>query len=149
MSVSKAYLVKNIIIIDQNFKILWANKMIAMRQLEVVELMIATNNYSLAYVKALFIATHQDQLNEKVKHEKVKGITVNNIARMEREMENLERDFKLLEESYGSNVLKLVQAKGYIAKLLENEKVFRYISRNYMEIISEFQIIVEKMSLED
>ena len=149
MSVSKAYLVKNIIIIDQNFKILWANKMKPMRQLEVVELMIATNNYSLAYVKALFIATHQDQLNEKVKHEKVKGITVDNIARMEREMENLERDFKLLEESYGSNVLKLVQAKGYIAKLLENEKVFRYISRNYMEIISEFQIIVETMSLED
>ena len=149
MSVSKAYLVKNIIIIDQNFKILWANKMIAMRQLEVVELMIATNNYSLAYVKALFIATHQDQLNEKVKHGKVQGITVGNIARMEREMENLERDFKLLDESYGSNVLKLVQAKGYIAKLLENENVFRYFSKNYMEIISEFQIIVETMSLED
>ena len=71
------------------------------------------------------------------------------MVRMEREMESLERDFKLFEDSYGSDVLKLVQARGYISKLLENRSVVRYFLQNHSEILSEFQKIVETLSLEN
>jgi hypothetical protein len=39
-------------------------KMEPMRQTEVVELLVATSNYSVPYVKALFAATHPDMLIE-------------------------------------------------------------------------------------
>jgi hypothetical protein len=39
---------------------------------------------------------------------------------MQREMANLQRDLKLLEDSYGGDVLNLVLARGYLAKLFSN-----------------------------
>lgn len=38
-------------------------------------------------------------------------------------MENLERDFKGIEETYGQNVLHLTPARGYVKKLPENAGV--------------------------
>ena len=43
-------------------------------------------------------------------------------ARMEREMANLQGQYRLVEQSYGQDVLNLVLARGYLAKLLENAK---------------------------
>ncbi|MFC1819541.1 plasmid partitioning protein RepB C-terminal domain-containing protein [Thermodesulfobacteriota bacterium] len=54
------------------------------------------------------------------------GITAENMARMEREMENLNQDFKTIEESYGRNVLNLVLASKYLSKLLNNARVIRF-----------------------
>jgi hypothetical protein len=45
------------------------------------------------------------------------------MARMEREMEFLQRDFKAVEEFYGDYVLNPVIASGYISKLVGNRKV--------------------------
>jgi hypothetical protein len=62
---------------------------------------------------------------------------------MERESANLEREFKMIEQSYGGNHLDLVLAKGYLAKLLANARVVRYLAQRQQEILSEFQRIVE------
>ncbi len=70
------------------------------------------------------------------------------ISRMEKEMEGLERDFKMIEESYAQNVLKLVLARGYLGKLLNNARIVRFLSSNYPEILAEFQIIVDAARLE-
>jgi hypothetical protein len=118
------------------------------RQIELAELMIATNNYTVPYVKALLAATPQDQLNEHEKRKKVQGLSQEEMARMEREMEGFEREFKVIEESYGPNVLNLVVARRYLTKLLDNASVVRYLSNNYSEMLMEFQKIVEAMSLE-
>ena len=39
---------------------------------------------------------------------------------MEWEMESLNQDFRLIEESHGRNVLNLVLVVGYLKKLLDN-----------------------------
>ena len=70
--------------------------------------MLATNNYTVPYVKALLAATPQDQLNEHEKRKKVQGLSQEEMARMEKEMEGLEREFKIVEESYGPNVLRVI-----------------------------------------
>ena len=70
------------------------------------------------------------------------------MAKMEREMESLERDLKLARDSYGQNCLDLVQARAYLNKLLNNASVVRYLSKNYQETLSEFQKIVEATKLE-
>ena len=42
---------------------------------------------------------------------------------MEREMANLQGQYKMVEQTYGQDVLNLVLARGYLAKLLENKQV--------------------------
>lgn len=119
-----------------------------MRQIELAELMIATNNYTVPYVRALLAATPQDQLNEQEKQKKVQGLSHEEMARMEKEMESLEREFRIVEESYGPNVLNLVVARRYLTRLIDNAGVIRYLSQNYPEMLMEFEKIVEAMSLE-
>lgn len=70
------------------------------------------------------------------------------VAIMEREMAALQQDFKLLENSYGEDVLQLVIASGYISKLIANRKVERYLKQNRPEISSEFQAITSATSLD-
>jgi ParB-like chromosome segregation protein Spo0J len=125
------------------------NRMKPMRQVEVSELLIAANNYAVPYVKALLAATRQDQLIDTGKAKKVDNISSEDMALMEREMDSLEKDFKFLEDSYGSNVLKLVQARGYLSKLLVNGNIVRYLLQNHSEILDEFQKIVESVSLDN
>jgi hypothetical protein len=79
---------------------------------------------------------------------KVKGVTADQMAKMEREMENLEGQFKLVEQSYGQDVLNLVLAKGYLTKLLDNESVIRFLSQNHPDILREFSGIVQAKSLD-
>jgi hypothetical protein len=62
-------------------------------------------------------------------------------------MESLSRDFRAIEEVHGQNVLNLVLIAGYLKKLLDNARVVRYLSQNYLEILDEFQKIAELRSL--
>lgn len=123
-------------------------KVLPMRQIEMAELMVAAADYSASYAKCLFAATPQDQLLQKDKPKEVSGLTADDMARMEREMETLSRDFRLIEESYGRSVLNLVIAVGYLKKLLDNASVVRYLSKHFREILAEFQKIVEAATLE-
>ncbi len=123
-------------------------KMKPMRQVEVVEMMIDMNNYSLPYSRALLAATPQDQLIDSDKPKSFKGLSAEQIARMEREMAKLQLDMKLIEDSYGPDHLNLVLARGYLANLLKNDKVVGYLTRNHGEILTEFRNIAEIFSME-
>ena len=52
--------------------------------------------------------------------EVARGLTPEQIILIERESAKLEREFKIAEDSYGTNHLDFVLAKGYLAKLLGN-----------------------------
>ncbi len=77
-------------------------KMKPTRQVECVELMVATNNITVAYAQALLAATASSMLIDADKPKKIKGVTAEQMAKMEREMANLEGQFKLVEQSYVS-----------------------------------------------
>ena len=62
-------------------------------------------------------ATPQDQLVDSEKSKTFKGISAQQIAQMETEMANLQREMKLIEDSYGPNHLNLVLARGYLVTL--------------------------------
>ena len=118
-----------------------------LRQVEVVELMIAMDNYSVTYSKALLAATPQDQLVDTGRPKSFKGIPAEQIARMETEMANLQRDIKLIEDSYGPDHLNLVLVRGYLVSLLGNDGIVRYLAQNHSEILGEFQKISEVVSM--
>jgi uncharacterized protein YhjY with autotransporter beta-barrel domain len=98
---------------------------------------------TLRYAKSLVAATPQDQLVDSAKRKLIRGLTENQMALMERESANLEREFKMAEQSYGVDHLDLVLAKGFLATLLGNARVSRYLTQNHREILLEFQKIAE------
>jgi len=117
------------------------------RQIEMAELMVAAHNFSRRYAECLFAATPQEQLLEPETPKAVRGLNPEDISRMEREMESLNQDFRLIEESHGRNVLSLVLVVGYLKKLLDNARVVRYLSQHHADILGEFQKIVETKRL--
>jgi hypothetical protein len=124
-------------------------KMKPMRQIEVAELLVATSNYSVPYVKALLAMTNPDMLVEPGNHKVVGGLTPEQVTKMEKEMEALQRDLKLIEESHGDKVLNLVLARGYLGKLFGNARIARYLGQNHADIFRELQAVSEGPSLEN
>ncbi len=114
-------------------------KMAPLRQIEAAELMVAMNKYTISYAKSLLAATPQSQLVESTKPKRVKGLSQEQIALMECESVNLEREFRIAEKSYGTDHLDLVLTTGYLGKLIGNLRIARYLAQHHREILSEFQ----------
>lgn len=112
------------------------------RQIEVAQAMIAMNQFSLPYVKSLVASTPAEQLVNR-RAVRPRGLTADQIAVMQRESENLDREFKSIETTYGSDHLDLIVAIGYVCKLLGNARVVRYLAQRNPTILSEFQKCVE------
>lgn len=86
--------------------------------------------------------------NQADKPAEIKGVTPEQMARMEREMANLQSQQKLIEDSYAEDVLNLVLAQAYLAKLLANEAVKRFIGQESPEICEQLELIVAMTSLD-
>jgi uncharacterized ParB-like nuclease family protein len=119
-----------------------------MRQIEMAELMLASANFTASYARCLFAATSQEQLSDPEKVKEVKGIKPEDMARMEKELDVLGRDFKMIEQGHGRNTLNLVLAVAYLRKLMDNAGVVRFLSQRYGDILAEFQKLVDTASLE-
>lgn len=78
----------------------------------------------------------------------IRGVTSEQMAIMEREMSNVESQFKLLEHSYGQDILNLVLTRGYLARLIENEAVIRFLTQNHSGFLNEFSNIVNTTSID-
>jgi hypothetical protein len=76
-------------------------KMKPLRQIEAVELMSAMNNFTARYAQALLAATRREDLAQPDRPKKIGGLTAEQMARMEREMDGLQREFKAVSASYG------------------------------------------------
>ena len=118
------------------------------RQVEIVEMMLMVNNFSSVYCEALIAATPRELLADSDQPKKTQMLNADEIARMEREMETLQRDLHAHEDSYGKNFLNLVIVRGYLSKLLDNGRVVRFLSNSHPDILNGFQQIVESTSLE-
>jgi ParB-like chromosome segregation protein Spo0J len=105
------------------------------RQVECVELMVSANNITVAYAQALVAATPSNLLVGETKPKKMTGVSADQMAKMEREMGNLHEQFKLAEQTYGQDILNLVLAKGYLAKLMANEAILRHLTKNHPDVL--------------
>jgi ParB-like chromosome segregation protein Spo0J len=123
-------------------------KMKPMRQIDAAELMSTAGNFTASYAKALLAATRQNDLVKADQPKRIAGMTAEQMARMEREMEKLQKDLKAVESRYGEDVLQLVIASGYLSKLVRNSGIKRYLTQHHPEILSEFNAIIEAASLD-
>lgn len=61
----------------------------------------------------------------------------------------MQERYKHAEEKYGSELLNLVVAKGYLKKLKENEVVRSYVARHALEILEQFDLVLNTVSIEE
>ncbi|WHQ84973.1 plasmid partitioning protein RepB C-terminal domain-containing protein [Tritonibacter mobilis] len=120
-------------------------QMTPVRQIEAADLMIGQNNYSVMFARAIRAATPDSQL---VAAKKGRGASAptpsgQQIARMERELAALQTQVKSVEDTYGIDNLHLTVARGYIAKLLTNARIARWLLNHRQEYLAEFQKIAE------
>ncbi|MCA1549972.1 ParB N-terminal domain-containing protein [Bradyrhizobium sp. BRP19] len=118
-------------------------KLAPLRQIEAAELMIAMNNFSNSYVRSLVAATPRNQLAAGYTPRTPKGLSDEQLSLMERESASLAREFKVAEQTYGTDHLDLVLAVGYVSKLLRNGRVVGYLAKHFQELLFEFQRITE------
>lgn len=119
-------------------------KMKPMRQIQAAELMIAANNYSVAYADAILAATEADDLVDHVA-KKDPGVSPEQAERMRTEMASLQRNIKRIENTLGPDHLRLVVAGRYVERLLLNERLTRYLAKHHGEILNEFHKIVAQL----
>jgi hypothetical protein len=106
-----------------------------LRQIEIAEVMVSANNFTKAYAEALVLATPKDQMLSPQEPKKKAGMTAEELSRMEREMEALEKDFKSIEANYSENMMSLTLGRGYIKRLLENNRVLRHLREHHGELL--------------
>jgi ParB-like chromosome segregation protein Spo0J len=108
-----------------------------LRQLDFAQLMVATNNYTNSYAQALLLGTPADMLVRPEQPKAIQGLKAEDVAQMEKEMETLERDFKVYQNSYGENALTLNVVQRYVKRLIENTQIKRFLGKRYPEIQEE------------
>lgn len=119
------------------------------RQVEVVELMIAANQLTGSYCKAFLVATPDELLVEKRRTIIKSASSVESIIKLERELSNVARRYKMIEQTYGQDTLTLVLLRGYISKILDNEAVFRFVYKKHPDLLNELQALTKSENIND
>ena len=112
-----------------------------LRQIQIAELMVSANSYAFGYAEALVLGTPKDQLVNPVVPKKKAGLSAEQVAKLEQEMDSLERDFKGIEAAYTENMMSLTLARGYLRKVLGNGKVLRFLKAHHADLCAEFATI--------
>jgi len=117
------------------------------RQIDVAHAMINLGNFSLKLALAMLETTPSDQLAEGFKKKVERGGSTEVIQRLERELAALQADTRLLEDSYGPDNLKLVVIKPYVAKLLDNAPIVRWLAQFHADYLQQLQLVAEIRTL--
>ena len=121
-------------------------KMKPLRQIQAAELMIAANNYTVPYVEAILAATDSADLVDPTAKKAPAGVTREQAELMRSEMANLQKNIKLVEGALGPDHLRLVVAGRFVERLLQNDRLARYLGRRHGEILREFRQIVAQLT---
>lgn len=123
-------------------------RMKPIRQVQCVELMNDSNKFTADYANALLALTPPDMLVDSTNPRKQTGVTPEQLARMEREMTNVQGQYKLVEQNYGQDVLNYVLAQRYLEKLLANKMVSKFLRQYQPDVLEQFEIIIATKSLD-
>ncbi len=122
-------------------KVFWIlRRMKPIRQIEAAEHMVAGGTFTVPFAKALLAVTKPEMLEEQAAADKkLQATSIAARSMLEEQNEFLLRDLKSVEESYGTDVLTLTVACGYLDRLLTNPKIERYMARNHADILQALQ----------
>lgn len=64
-------------------------------------------------------------------------------------MNQVQTKYKDAEANYGSDLLNLVVARGYLSKLISTPTVKDYLTQNHPDILDTFELVVNTVSMDD
>ncbi len=121
----------------------YLKKMKPARQIECAMLMVDMNDFTVRYAQALLESSKDDELTDPIKPKVKRGLSSEKRARMQEEMDKLAREYKLIKDDRGQKNLVLQFTKNYLARLLDNARVERFLRQHYPDILEEFQKITD------
>ncbi|MGA3247822.1 MAG: plasmid partitioning protein RepB C-terminal domain-containing protein [Paraburkholderia sp.] len=118
-----------------------------MRQLEAVELMCGQGNFTSAFARAILAATPQTQLEERpgASRSSRNELTAQ-LGKLERELAVLQANVTQTDERYGIEHLHLTVSTAYIATLMGNENVSRWMTNRHPELALQLETISRESS---
>jgi hypothetical protein len=126
-------------------------KMKPIRQIEAAEHMHATGTFSVRFAQALLEVTRPELLVETSSKPKptIEATSVAAQAMLEQEMDLLIRELKAVEESYGTDMLTLSIACGYVERLLSNARVEKHLDKHHSDILRELRALLADVKQKD
>ena len=121
-------------------------RMKPMRQIEAAEMMVSAHLFTRPYAEMLLATTRAEHLINSEKQKPANTVSAEDILRMERELDKINQDHKLAEDTLGENMLVLVVAKGYVQRLFRNKAVNDYLKRHYKDLTGELQEVIEAVT---
>ncbi len=108
--------------------------------------MVAADKLSHRFAQALLAGTRAELLATPDRPPRsFKTADVAQKALLEQETETLLRDYKTVEESYGTDVLTLSVCSGYVNRLLGNVRVQRYLTKRHPEILQQLRQLLAEL----
>ena len=106
--------------------------------------MIASNNITEAHAGTLLKATRPEQRIDFEKKQKAsKRAPIEQIVKLEKEMDQVHAQYQSAEKSYSADLLHLVAEKGYLKRLVENDKIATYIEKYEPDVLAGFERVVD------
>ncbi len=112
-------------------------------QIATAELMSLRNDFTVSFARTRLAMTPPGLLVEAPSARKVKADALVANAILEEDTENLVRNLKSVEESYGTDILALTVCCSYIQKLLDNEKIVRYLDKNHAGVLETLKALLK------
>jgi hypothetical protein len=125
---------------DRSFSLL--RKMKALRQIEAVDHMIASNIFTNGFLNAILVVTKPQML---VASEGEHTRRSHRTTTLQREHEGLVRNLKAIENSYGLDMLTLAVSLKYIERVVINTEVKAYLHQKHPETL----VLLSKMLQEN
>jgi hypothetical protein len=110
-------------------------KMKPVRQVEAAELMIAGVTFSTRFAKSLLAVTKPEMLVQPIRRPKIAATSTAAQQMLSRETEQLIRDLKEIEVSYGADVLVFTVCCGYLKRMLANPRIERHLARSRPDLL--------------
>ncbi len=117
------------------------------RQVEAAKLIVSAGNFTRRFAQALYTATKRENRVMPRGTRRMSGLPQKQEIKMQHELECLLNDSQAT-ESYGTDVLSLVVASGYVSKLIGNQAIENYLASHHSEILERFKAIVSAVSLD-
>jgi RepB plasmid partitioning protein/ParB-like nuclease domain len=108
-------------------------KMKPVRQIESAEHMIASNKFTMPFIRAILSITKPEMLSCPDLKATPRAHDVATHSLLEREHEGLVRDLKAVEKSFGVDMLTLAVTFKYLERILGNLKVKKYLEQSFPE----------------
>lgn len=113
------------------FRIL--RKMKPERQMEVVDMMIASNKFSLTYANMMLLSSRKEELVESHRSKSASD-DLTDLSVMQKELNRLKENYKVSEEKLADLKMALIVAKGYVNRLLNNSVIVDLLENEQNEI---------------